>query len=83
MEQEIFLSNIEITSLSLGPLFMGLTYIGTIRLLYLEEDSQIKKRNPHVHRFIFYCFYLHVLQVCLLKCRSSLQTDIMHAYCAV
>ena len=35
---------------SLDPLFIGLTYTGTIRLLYLEGDSQTKKRNPYVHR---------------------------------
>ena len=69
--------------LSLGPLFTGLTYTGTIRLLFLEGDSQTKKHNPYVHRFIFYWLYLHVLPVCLLKCRSSLQTDILHAFCAV
>ena len=28
---------------------MGLTYTGTIRILYLEGDSQTKKRNPYVH----------------------------------
>ena len=26
---------------------MGLTYTGTIRLLYLEVDSQTKKHNPY------------------------------------
>ena len=36
--------------ISLDPFFIGLTYTGTIRLLYLEGDSQTKKRNPYVHR---------------------------------
>ena len=77
------LSNIETASLSKsGQLFMGPTSAGTIRLLSLK-GIQTKKRNPYVHRLIFHWLHIHVLQVCLLKCRSSLQTDILHAYCAV
>ena len=45
---------IEIASTSKsGSTFMGLTYTGTTRLRNLEGDSQTKKRNPYVHRFIF------------------------------
>ena len=57
MEREIFLLSIEIASLSKsGCNFHGLTYTGTIRLLYLEGDSHTKKRNPYN-----ICTQVHIL----------------------
>ena len=49
---------------------------GIIRILSFKEFPD--QETYTIQRFIFYWLHLHVLEVCLLKCRSSLQSDILH-----
>ena len=54
MELEIYLPKYTLASLSLGPLFMGLTSAGTIRLLSL-------KGIPRPRNVIHMCAQVHIL----------------------
>ena len=81
-KEKLIYSNIEIASFTKsGSTFYGLTSARTIRQLSSRGFPDKNLHNTKVHSLLASPAWAGMYII--LECRSSLQTDILHAYCTV